>query len=97
MDNGAAMNALTTVSIVIVKSAIHIIEKITWHTLNQGKHGFVLIVMKEMNEYSLYKEAVTFMQKYKGRSPYAHFIKAMGLTDAKTPDNIKWRSSQLDY
>ena len=53
--------------------------------------------MKEMNEYSLYKEAVTFMQKYKGRSPYAHFIKAMGLTDAKTPDNIKWRSSQLDY
>ena len=55
------------------------------------------VMLRINNEYSLYKEAVTFMQKYKGRSPYAHFIKAMGLTDEKTPANIKWRSSLLDY
>ena len=48
-ETGAAMNALTTVGIIcIVEAAIRIIENVLCHTLNQGKNGFVPIVIKKM-------------------------------------------------
>lgn len=49
------------------------------------------------NEYNLYTEAVEFMKDYKGRKPYKDFIAYLGLEEEKTPDGIKWLSSELDY
>ena len=37
------------------------------------------------------------MKTYKGNTSYTMFIRKIGLTDEKTPDNIKWLSSYLDY
>jgi hypothetical protein len=48
------------------------------------------------NEY-LYNHAVEFMKSYKGANPYAAFIQKMGLIEKRTPDNIKWFSTRLDY
>lgn len=49
------------------------------------------------NEYALYHAAVEFMKSYKGRCPYASFIRYMGLSDNSTPDNINWKSDALSY
>ena len=49
------------------------------------------------NTEHLYKQAVKFMNIYKGSKPYAAFINKMGLTEERTPDNIKWLSTRLDY
>ena len=37
------------------------------------------------------------MQTYKGKCPYAHFIRSIGYENERTPDNIKWLSTRLDY
>ena len=49
------------------------------------------------NDYGLYASAVEFMHEYKGRKPYKDFIGYLCLEDEKTPDNIQWLSSKLDY
>ena len=49
------------------------------------------------NDEFLYDLAVKFMQTYKGKSPYAHFIRSIGYENECTPDNIKWLSTRLDY
>ena len=49
------------------------------------------------NDYTLYKAACEFMKNYKGCTPYAHFISAMGLEDERTLDNIEWLGSRLCY
>lgn len=49
------------------------------------------------NSEGLYKAAVGFMQGYRGKHPYYHFIKEMGMRDERTGDNFKWLSNRLDY
>lgn len=49
------------------------------------------------NDHGLYFGVVEFMRLYKGRRPYKDYIEYMCLEDEKTPDNIKWLSSKLDY
>ena len=49
------------------------------------------------NDEFLYGLAVKFMQTYKGKCPYAHFIRSIGYENERTPDNIKWLSARLDY
>ena len=49
------------------------------------------------NDESMYNSAVSFMNKYKGKTPYRSFIKSQYLYAEKTPDNIKWYSNRLDF
>ena len=49
------------------------------------------------NDEPLYRAAVAFMRSYSGRRPYAEFIRNMGMQDARTPDNFKYLSNNLDY
>ena len=49
------------------------------------------------NTEHLYKQAVEFMKSYTGSKPYVAFINKMGLAEERTPDNIKWISTRLDY
>lgn len=49
------------------------------------------------NDEPLYRAAVRFMAEYKGRTPYKQFICAMGLRDERTPDNISFTGSRLNY
>lgn len=49
------------------------------------------------NDESLYRSAVEFMNRYKGRAPYTMFIYESGLRDERTPDGIGWFSTRLDY
>lgn len=62
------------------------------------------------NEAGLYNAAVSFMSlydaanggkgvkgAYKGRAPYAAFIRHMGMQDERTGDNFKWLSDRLCY
>lgn len=49
------------------------------------------------NDYGLYKNAVEFMKIYSGKAPYPAFIRSMGLQGERTPDNIKWLGTRLDY
>jgi len=49
------------------------------------------------NDYSLYMAAVDFMKTYKGKAPYITFIKREGLEGTRTPDNISYSGSKLDY
>ena len=49
------------------------------------------------NDEYLYKKAVEYMKTYKYSFPYASFIKKMGLRDARTPDNISYSGTRLDY
>lgn len=49
------------------------------------------------NEEPLYRAACDFLKTYKGRSPYAAFIEAEGLSGQRTPDNVKWDGTRLDY
>ena len=49
------------------------------------------------NDEYLYKHAVEFMKSYTGSSPYAAFIRKMGMAGERTPDNIGWFSARLDY
>jgi uncharacterized protein (DUF1810 family) len=48
-------------------------------------------------EEPLYRAAVDFMRTYKGRAPYMAFIEANWMTGSRTPDNIAWDGSRLDY
>ena len=49
------------------------------------------------NDVVLYDLAVKYMQTYKGICPYVHFICSIGYENERTPDNIKWLSTRLDY
>jgi hypothetical protein len=49
------------------------------------------------NDEPLYRAAVVYMKEYKGKAPYITFIKRMGLAGERTPDNIAWDGSRLDY
>ena len=49
------------------------------------------------NEEPLYRAAVEFMQNYNGKAPYVTFIKREGLAGSRTPDNIAWDGTRLDY
>lgn len=49
------------------------------------------------NEESLYRAAVEFMKTTKSKAPYKSFIKHEGLEGSRTPDNIAWDGSRLDY
>ena len=49
------------------------------------------------NDEGLYNMAVDFMKTYKGKAPYAMFLKYAGIQHDKTPDNIQYVSSRLDY
>ena len=49
------------------------------------------------NDEGLYRAAVEFMENYKGRCPYASFIQHEYLAKDRTPDNIAWLGSRLDY
>jgi len=49
------------------------------------------------NDEPLYRSAVDFMNNYKGRSPYRSFIDNMGLIGSRTPDNISYSDTRLDY
>lgn len=49
------------------------------------------------NDEPLYRSAVEFMQNYKGRTPYKSFIKSIGMEYDRTPDNIGYISTRLDY
>ena len=49
------------------------------------------------NEEGLYFAARNFMKRYKGKAPYAAFIRSMGMESERTPDNIGWISTRLAY
>ena len=49
------------------------------------------------NDEPLYRAAVEFLQRYKGKAPYAAFIRSMGMQEERTPDNIAWMGSRLCY
>ena len=49
------------------------------------------------NDEALYREAVAFMQTYRGRFPYTAFVKNASMDKDRTPDNIGWLSTRLDY
>jgi hypothetical protein len=49
------------------------------------------------NDESLYNMAKDFMKNYKGSKPYLAFIKRYGMQEDRTPDNIKFFSTILDY
>lgn len=49
------------------------------------------------NDESLYRAAVEFMGTYHGRFPYTAFVKSAGMSGERTPDNIGWISTRLDY
>lgn len=49
------------------------------------------------NDYGIYKAAVEFMKSYKGKAPYVSFIKNSHMNGERTPDNIGWISTRLDY
>jgi hypothetical protein len=49
------------------------------------------------NDEPLYRSAVAFMKKYKGKSPYASFIRSEGMTGDKTSDGVKWISTKISY
>lgn len=49
------------------------------------------------NDEPLYRSAVEFMKSYKGNKPYIAFVKANYLQDARTPDNISFSGTRLDY
>lgn len=49
------------------------------------------------NDEPLYRAAVEFMSQYKGRAPYACFIKSYGIENDKTPDGINWISTRISY
>ena len=49
------------------------------------------------NDETLYRAAVDFMRGYKGRAPYVAFVKRAGMEQDRTPDNIAWIGTRLDY
>lgn len=56
------------------------------------------------NEEYLYRAAVNYMKEHKYRkdgtlnkTPYSGFIKSMRMSEDRTPDNIKYKSTRLDY
>ena len=49
------------------------------------------------NDEYLYSSARKFMRTYTGKNPYSAFIRHMYMTKERTPDNIKWISTRLDY
>ena len=49
------------------------------------------------NEEPLYRSAVEFLRKYKGKAPYAAFIRWAGMEHDRTPDNVAWLGSRLAY
>ena len=49
------------------------------------------------NEESLYRAAVEFMKTYKGKKPYGTFIRKNYLSGCRTPDNISYSGTRLDY
>ncbi|WP_455596284.1 DUF7249 family protein [Cloacibacillus porcorum] len=49
------------------------------------------------NDEGLYRAAVEFMQTYKGKRPYAAFVKEMFMPNERTPDGYKWHDKALGY
>lgn len=54
------------------------------------------------NDEWLYRQASSFMNlpfksNYQKRCSYVSFIKYISADDERTPDNIKWLGSRLDY
>ena len=49
------------------------------------------------NDEALYRSAVEFLNRYKGRMPYADFIKSVGYDLKKTPDGVAWISTSISY
>lgn len=47
------------------------------------------------NDEPLYRAAVDFMRRYKGRQPYRHFIQHQGLSRSSTPDRIQFLSTRI--
>jgi cyanate permease len=48
------------------------------------------------NQEYIYMEAVDFMQTYSGTRPYSRFIQSR-VGGGRTPDNIAWLGTRLDY
>lgn len=49
------------------------------------------------NDEPLYRAAVNYMKGHKSRAPYKGFILHEGLQNDRTPDNIAWLGTRLDY
>jgi len=50
------------------------------------------------NDYNLYTSATEYKKEREGKKmTYAGFIRSCGMQYDKTPDNIKWISTMLDY
>jgi hypothetical protein len=50
------------------------------------------------NDYPIYIAAVRYMESHpKAIQPYVQFIRDYGLDKQRTPDNIAWLSTRLDY
>ena len=49
------------------------------------------------NDECLYDAAVNFMRNTTKRKLYSDFIRSMGMENDRTPDNIKYLGSRLDY
>ena len=49
------------------------------------------------NDEGLYRAAVDFARRCKGRAVYRLFIESHGMNGDSTPDGIKWDGTKLDY
>ena len=55
------------------------------------------VALRIGNDEPLYRAAVEYAQTHKGTKMYANFIKSIGLDTERTPDNIAYISTRLDY
>ena len=49
------------------------------------------------NDEGMYRAAVDFARRCKGRALYRLFVDSMGLAGTYTADRVKWDGSKLDY
>lgn len=49
------------------------------------------------NDEGLYRAAREYVLKHKHKALYAGFVKSYGLEHDRTPDNISWMGTRLDY
>ena len=49
------------------------------------------------NDEPFYRNAVEFMEQYKGARPYQDFIEYLGMGNDETPDGVEYFNVMVDY
>ena len=58
---------------------------------------WVVMALQGAEGEGLYRSAVDFMKRYKGRTPYRDFVRYYSLENEKTLDGVKFSDSRLSY